>query len=82
MSTRKQYLSRPDALFSGNPTYYTGIHCKYGHLSYRRTSSRECIECHRIRQQKNFDVDLKRLDKVLDCRILLWKLEYIKYRYG
>lgn len=38
-------VSRKLAVELGLPKYFTGKPCKHGHLSERRTQSRDCIEC-------------------------------------
>ena len=38
-------LTRTDALRLGAKTYYTGNPCRYGHISYRYTSSGACADC-------------------------------------
>ena len=42
--------TRGEAITLKAGKYYTGIRCKYGHLSERRTETGSCIECHNVRQ--------------------------------
>lgn len=37
--------SRKEALQTGSTTYFTGIPCRFGHVSVRRTDNRVCREC-------------------------------------
>lgn len=45
-------VSRKEAKEKGLPHYYTGIPCKHGHVSKRRTSNATCLECHRLVNEK------------------------------
>lgn len=38
--------SKKEAIANNNPTYKTGLPCKYGHFSERSTTSGNCIECY------------------------------------
>ena len=44
-------ISRQEAINCKLPRYFTGLECKRGHLSERRTSSSDCVYCSKIRQQ-------------------------------
>lgn len=48
----EKYLPRSIALQEGIRRYFTGKPCVNGHISYRDTSDRHCIECRNIRQAK------------------------------
>lgn len=52
-------LSRKEAIETGSKVYFTGKPCKHGHVSYRRTDRRNCVECaklHNLRwKEKNPD---------------------------
>lgn len=41
-------LTRQHAIARGHKRYFTGIPCKYGHVSERFVSNRKCIACHRL----------------------------------
>lgn len=45
-------MARDEALAQGKPTYISGIPCRRGHLSERRVSNHNCLECVRLRQQE------------------------------
>lgn len=45
-------IGRDDARIQGLRRYYTGIPCKYGHLSERFVSNKKCLECGRINNAK------------------------------
>ena len=45
-------MSKKEAAIAGLPRYFTGVACKRGHVAERRTSSADCVECSKIRQQK------------------------------
>lgn len=47
---RSEPSPRKIAIMRGYYTYNTGLACKYGHVSARKTSSGECVECYRLRQ--------------------------------
>jgi hypothetical protein len=42
---KHKIISQKDAIAQGLKTYYTGKSCKYGHLSLRKVSGGQCIEC-------------------------------------
>jgi hypothetical protein len=44
-------ISKKQATIEGLPRYFTGVACKRGHLAERRTSSMDCVECSKARQQ-------------------------------
>jgi hypothetical protein len=44
-------VTKKDAQASGLTKYFTGVACKRGHMTERRTSSSDCVECSKIRQQ-------------------------------
>lgn len=44
-------VSKKQALADGLARYFTGVPCKRNHLTERRTSSGDCVECSRLRQQ-------------------------------
>lgn len=48
---------RHKALLNGDPEYFTGKPCKYGHIAYRSTLMGECKECRKEinRKQKQKD---------------------------
>lgn len=48
-----QTTSRQEAIQKGMTRYYTGKPCVRGHMSMRRVSSMDCIECSKIRQQSD-----------------------------
>ena len=39
--------ARHEAKRRGEPTYFTGLPCKNGHMAHRRTHNGECVECYR-----------------------------------
>lgn len=41
-----QEISRQEAKRLGLSHYFTGVACKHGHISKRRTSNSTCFECH------------------------------------
>lgn len=45
-------ISRKDAKEKGLQYYFTGIECKRGHLSKRRTDSGQCYECAKERRKR------------------------------
>jgi hypothetical protein len=46
-------ISKKEAALQGLPRYFTGVACKHGHMAERRTSTSDCVECSKIRQQTN-----------------------------
>ena len=40
-----QIISRQDAYEQGQKRYYTGVPCKWGHLSERYVRTQGCIDC-------------------------------------
>jgi len=58
---RKQ--ARQAAIEAGEPKYYTGVPCKRGHLSERRTNGGGCIMCQNERQQREDVKKYKRKHK-------------------
>lgn len=44
-------ISKKEATLAGLPRYFTGVPCKRGHVSERRTSTADCVECSKVRQQ-------------------------------
>ncbi len=40
-----QKITRRAAKMQGLDTYFTGKLCKYGHISERRVSDYQCLEC-------------------------------------
>lgn len=46
---KRTILSRVEARIMGEPYYYTGKPCKYGHYAIRSLLHGECSECHRNR---------------------------------
>jgi hypothetical protein len=44
--------SYSDAKNQGAPKYFTGMPCKFGHVSERRTSNQCCIDCERLKSEK------------------------------
>ena len=53
MELTVEIIIRSEAKSQGLKHYYTGLPCKHGHLSWRRTENGECEECGRIRARKN-----------------------------
>jgi 5-methylcytosine-specific restriction endonuclease McrA len=45
----KPYVSRSEAIATGQTLYYTGKPCKYGHIAPRRLPSSDCTECNKVR---------------------------------
>lgn len=48
----RQIISRAEALARGLTHYFTGKLCKSGHLCERRVDSKNCVECHRLRDRR------------------------------
>lgn len=46
-----EIISRKDALARGLTMYMTGKPCKYGHVADHWASTRNCVECGRLRQR-------------------------------
>jgi hypothetical protein len=44
-------VAKKDAQAGGLTRYFTGVACKRGHLAQRRTSTADCVECSKARQQ-------------------------------
>lgn len=44
-------ISKKQATIEGLPRYFTNVSCKRGHLAERRTSTMDCVECSKARQQ-------------------------------
>lgn len=44
-------ISKSEAKSAGLLRYFTGVACRYGHVEERRTSTGDCVECSKIRQQ-------------------------------
>jgi hypothetical protein len=51
-----QRVTRKEAKEQGLELYFTGKPCKYGHISQRRVSDYQCLECpHKAKpKKKNF----------------------------
>lgn len=47
-------LNRKEAIRTNSKKYFTGIHCKHGHIAKRTTSNGTCIECSNIRSNKHY----------------------------
>jgi hypothetical protein len=45
-------MSRQTAIQLGLKRYFTGVPCIHGHVCERSARSSECIECYRLRKQK------------------------------
>lgn len=48
-----QIISRAQAMADGLAFYFTGNPCKHGHLSQRRVTNSDCIECSAIRSREH-----------------------------
>lgn len=44
-------ISKSEAKSAGLLRYFTGVACRHGHVEERRTSTGDCVECSKIRQQ-------------------------------
>ncbi|AUR85567.1 hypothetical protein NVP1076O_62 [Vibrio phage 1.076.O._10N.286.51.B7] len=70
----KRIVNLSKARDLGLSRYFTGIPCKYGHVSERLVSTRTCIECRRYRDRNKSDkrvkylFDYERLNKTKDRR--------------
>ena len=53
-------ISCGDAQIKGLTRYFTGIPCKHGHLSVRRTQDYHCVECIKIKNSKPDCMERKR----------------------
>ena len=49
----KEIISRSEAKALGLKEYYTGKPCKHGHIAERYVSTRQCVECMRLRFDYN-----------------------------
>src|SRR5271166_6966093 len=54
---------RKEALRAGLIFYFTGTHCRQGHLCERYTSSTKCIECMILRSKCYYQKNRETLDK-------------------
>lgn len=52
-----EMVSRETAISIGVGRYFTGVPCKNGHLSQRRTSDRVCISCEREKEKRHTSTD-------------------------
>lgn len=48
----REIVSRKDALVRGLKRFFTGKPCRHGHLCEKITSSKQCMECNRVRCAK------------------------------
>src|ERR1017187_9086348 len=46
-------ITRKEAIGKGLPRYFTGIPCKYGHISEKKTCNGGCVECDKEWREKN-----------------------------
>ena len=44
-------ISRETAARLGLKRFFTGVPCRNGHICERLVNGKECVECHRLRQQ-------------------------------
>jgi hypothetical protein len=83
---KKYPRKRSESKKDGFKYYFTGLHCKNGHLSLRYTSSNHCIRCihdapdsEKIKKQRNKkDYYQKNKEKFFDYRVT--HFEYILYK--
>jgi hypothetical protein len=67
-----QIITRRAAKEQGLELYFTGKYCKYGHISQRRVSDYQCLECpHRAKPKKKnpfdeFEIMLSPLDDFMN----------------
>lgn len=47
-------ITRSQAKQQGQPKYYTGVPCKNGHVSQRRTDNGSCVECAAIERKSAY----------------------------
>lgn len=52
--TQSPVISRAEAKASGLDSYFTGIPCKYGHVSCRATKNAVCLECNKERGKRQY----------------------------
>jgi hypothetical protein len=50
-------ISREIAARLGLKRFFTGVPCRNGHNCERLVNGKECVECHRLRQQRQRDRD-------------------------
>lgn len=48
-----EVISRKEAIEKGLKVYFTGKPCKYGHVAERYVSIGYCVECSRVREQRD-----------------------------
>lgn len=54
-------ITREEAQEQGLTKYFTGEHCKHGHLAERYVNGNACIECKKLQKQKFYS---KNKDKI------------------
>lgn len=45
MAVKNKLISRKEAIDNGLPSYFTGLPCKYGHISKRGVVAGNCYQC-------------------------------------
>lgn len=55
VEAQKAIVSRPDAKSQNLTHYFTGKECKYGHVSLRLVSTRQCCECSKEYLKNNYE---------------------------
>jgi 5-methylcytosine-specific restriction endonuclease McrA len=69
--TLPKIISRAEAKAKGLKRYFTGEHCASGHLSERRTSSANCVEC----SKRNVSAYRERNPEAAADRVRRWQEE-------
>jgi len=74
-----EIIKRKDALALGLKTYFTGKPCKWGHVSTRKITNKECSECSRIRNRQWLK-DNPEKSRAKSNKLYVKHHEYIKAR--
>lgn len=81
MSSIPMYpASLTEARNANSKYYFTGIPCKNGHTSLRKTSDQHCVECDKIRAKINKDKGVR--VKFSDSELLALCVSKYKYENG
>jgi hypothetical protein len=68
-----EIISRADAKAKGLIRYFTGKHCKHGHIAERIISNGCCLECRNLIEKKWYDGNRDKLRKK-------WKRQSVRHR--
>lgn len=75
-------ISRQEAREAGLRFYFTGKQCKYGHVSPRYTSRKQCVECNKERSARcHAEYREKNRKKINDYQLNWIKNKYQKNNY-